>query len=182
MSTDEILDAIDRAVRDWEFSDDAMRWTPEPPKPQSPDTGSRVVDLPAGHLYVRDETHEWTAIGTVNHDYVLSPPWAVDEDESPVGMWGHSQPVTVTFTADMTRFVEAFARLAEQTERSMRTLAAAVKQAWEPTRRNVHLLHAQVHPKDHIRCRECNPCANPPPLKVNGAEYHRRRTSRSRRR
>ena len=40
---DPILDAIDNAVRDYEISDDAMRWTPEP---SSEPTAAPLIPVP----------------------------------------------------------------------------------------------------------------------------------------
>lgn len=45
---DPILDAIDNAVRDYGISDDAMRWTPDPPEPTSstpPAPAPRVEEI-----------------------------------------------------------------------------------------------------------------------------------------
>jgi hypothetical protein len=51
---DDILGLIDGAIEDWETSDDAMRWTPEPPRRRAP-RGSEPS------YTVIDETHTWTA-------------------------------------------------------------------------------------------------------------------------
>lgn len=40
------------------------------------------------------------------------------------------------------------------------------------------LLHSRRDPR---RCRVCNPGANPPPMRIDGHEYHRRQKARRRR-
>lgn len=48
--TGDILDLIDSAVRDWETSDDAMRWMPDVPKPAK----SPGVEFSLPRLWVND--------------------------------------------------------------------------------------------------------------------------------
>jgi hypothetical protein len=45
----DILSLIDGAIEDWETSEDAMRWTPEPPARQAEPSYTII-----------DETHVWT--------------------------------------------------------------------------------------------------------------------------
>jgi hypothetical protein len=48
--------------------------------------------------------------------------------------------------------------------------------------RMLHHLWAAFFPRQHRRCRCCNPCSYSAPLCINGAAYHRRQRARNRRR
>jgi hypothetical protein len=61
--------------------------------------------------------------------------------------------LSINLSFDATPFVESLAKMS-------RALTAFV----EPFRKMAHAGHASRHPRQHIRCRECNPAANPKPL------------------
>jgi hypothetical protein len=170
VSTDEVLDSIDRAVHDWETSEDAMRWKPDVTEDTAPAVmrpqflnGPGVAYIrDETHLFARDEVHEWTEIGTV-------PPGAqifVEAEPVPYawgGMVARCRPVAWSVP----------------TAYDERERQAAVQ--WGPVFRfAAHVLATSLDPKDHVRCRECNPCANPPPS-PDGKKYARRRKNRRRR-
>lgn len=60
-SVEELLAQIDHTLADWETSEDAMRWAPEPPAwPAGPSEAVRVNHwTEMGWL---DETHRWDAV------------------------------------------------------------------------------------------------------------------------
>jgi hypothetical protein len=62
MSTDDILDQIDHAVRDYEMSPDAMRWSPEKPEPPA-FPGSRADRIERNHARIDERTIDWAQIG-----------------------------------------------------------------------------------------------------------------------
>ena len=62
MSTDDILDQIDHAVRDYEMSPDAMRWSPEKPEPPA-FPGGRSARIEWNHARIDRLTIDWAQIG-----------------------------------------------------------------------------------------------------------------------
>lgn len=44
-----------------------------------------------------------------------------------------------------------------------------------------HDFHRAYYPRQHVRCRECHPIANPRPLAISGAKYRRKQKARRRR-
>ncbi len=63
--TDEVLDAIDQAVEDWEISGDAMRWRPEVPDDLPP---PRVYMVQQDRVYVAPLGAGWEQLRGVNQD------------------------------------------------------------------------------------------------------------------
>lgn len=64
--TSHVLDAIDHAIADWETSDDAMRWTPDP---------APVDDRPAGTRPTgRGLRYGWTEVGYIDETVPPAPP------------------------------------------------------------------------------------------------------------
>ena len=62
-----------------------------------------------------------------------------------------------------------------------RAVIPAFHAAVEPVRQMAHAVDAGRYPRRHIRCHQCRPIANPKPLAVSGARYHRRQKARRRR-
>jgi hypothetical protein len=84
------------------------------------------------------------------------------------------------FTNRDDEILKAFAGVGANLGRAFAAFSTAMNRSLEPMRRNVHALTARRHPKAHVRCHQCHPCANPKPLAVDGREYTRRRKSRRR--
>jgi hypothetical protein len=51
----------------------------------------------------------------------------------------------------------------------------------QPNMAAAHRAHAIYYPRQHIRCGDCHPIANPRPLAINGPAYRRRQKARRRR-
>lgn len=126
MSADGTLALINGALRDYETSSDAMRWSPDP---------ERVAPDPA--------------LPMVFVDFDLGP------------------------------LVRGFQQMSEALARAV---IPAFHAAIEPVRQMAHAVDAGWYPRQHIRCHQCHPMANPKPLAVNGAQYRRRQKARKRRR
>lgn len=82
-----------------------------------------------------------------------------------------SAPVSVSIRIDVAPFLEQMAKVGE-------ALAAFGR----PFVLMAHRMEARRGPRQHIRCRTCNPAGNPLPLAVSGADYRRRQRARRRRR
>ncbi|MFG2001714.1 hypothetical protein ACGFNU_21440 [Spirillospora sp. NPDC048911] len=162
---DETIAAIDAAIdgytsRDWAVSKDAMRWSAEPPAL----TPGRVFTAPVGTSL---DSSAWTDIGSLLADD---------------GIDFSGEDIKCTITVDTTRFMEMLRGWPQHIQMTVRAVG---KQAFQASR----AMHVATAPqtygsgyrKHRARCRACNPAANPKPLKVNGADYTRRRKNRIRR-
>lgn len=104
---DPILEAIDNAVRDYGISDDAMRWTPEPPEPAHP------TPLPAPaprieEIEIRVKTSDGEEI-TYTMQGAEQVTVSMDWEEPAIDPWGVFDPYRVpaqrrmeSFTLDVT--------------------------------------------------------------------------------
>lgn len=134
MSAEGTLDLIDGALRDYELSSDAMRWTP-------------------------DET-------------------ARDDG------WSQMQGMTPSLVI-FDECAAAFSTTMQAAGQALRTLVGGFQLFTEalgavefpPS----HIACAILRPRQHVRCHDCNPIANPRPLAINGAAYRRRQKARRRR-
>jgi hypothetical protein len=134
MSADGTLDLIDGALRDYELSSDAMRWTPG---------GASRAD-------------KW------------------------IGLQGMT-PSLVIFD-EMTTFTTGI----QAAGQALASFGAAITggfalSVFQPDMAAVHRAHAIYWPRQHIRCGDCHPLANPRPLAISGAAYRRRQKARRRR-
>lgn len=175
---DETLSAIDAAIAGWSgydstVSDDAMRWAPERPAPAAK---PRAFWAPAGTPPNLADPR-WTEIGEVEID--LSPPLPASLTPRPVAP---TLPLTPGEVEVLRRFADDAIRQHEALGRVFQAFARGLLKA---TKR----MHATTAPtvygdgylRHRRRCRSCNPAGNPKPLKVNGADYTRRRNRRHRR-
>jgi hypothetical protein len=189
---DETLAAIDEAIEGWtgedySLSPDAMRWAPEPPEPRTTcwdpppsRTPPRTFSPRAGRLYfapagtsLNAPINEWTEIGTALADgleYSMDGPEA-DQEEGWQSVQESMTTAIVRVRAQWEGFVRAVAPLAKQFARASEATHVAVAP-------NIYGSEYRRHRRG---CRVCNPAGNPKPLKVDGADYARRRKNRRRR-
>lgn len=79
-----------------------------------------------------------------------------------------------TFTTGMQAAGQAFQALA----RGFQSLSGVQLTVTGTISHNIHRIY---WPRQHIRCTECHPDANPRPLAINGAQYRRKQKARRRR-
>ena len=186
---DETLSAIDAAIEGWNGYDgtvsrDAMRWTP---KPAARTSGGPVYIAPVG-TPPNLNSGEWRQIGWTTDAGLGIDELGIDELEGEPLTWP-TEPVshTVTLTADQ---VQVFRHFAEHLKRQQAAMVRACQgfgRSLLKTAARAHVMTApatygDAYGKHRRCCRSCNPAGNPKPLKVNGADYARRRKNRSRRR
>jgi hypothetical protein len=202
---DENLSAIDAAIEGWNgyddtVSDDAMRWAPEQPEREwrgaEPTLTIRdeVHLISAGPVYIAPvgtppglNSGEWRQIGWATDAGLGIDALGIDEPENEPLTWP-TGPVshTMTLTADQ---VQVFRDFAEHLKRQHAAMVRACQGFGRSLLKTVARAHVMTAPatygdaygKHRHRCRSCNPAGNPKPLKVNGADYARRRKNRSRR-
>ena len=140
MSTDAagVLAAIDGAVRDWETSSDAMRWTPS----RLPSLNQAQKET-ARRLCARTGVDGYAAMFMVLDAEPVSSPGA-------------------QIQAIGRAVASAFAPALAQVGAVCRTLGKAFGNL--PVQRMAHDLDAGKNPRAHIRCAVCNPCANSGPV------------------
>lgn len=178
----DIDDAIDGYVTWNGYSADAMCWRAD--DPSTPEDGGWV-----DFGYVTDGSH----FGSGGHD-IAGSAWCSEVPH----IWRNRWPDA--WSAEMPRFTY---RHEFDPERARQALGAInqtivpqleqLKQAFAAlgrfTRRAVDANHPSFarmtmgddYRRHRRRCRLCNPAGNPKPLAMNGADYARRRRSRSRR-
>jgi hypothetical protein len=146
-----VLDAIDNALEDWEVSGDAMRWNPEP----------RRVICDGGVLWPqrRDPPVAAASVTTAADEIAIG--------SLPFRRLGG---ITMTVTLDASPACAA-----------LDAMAAAAGNAASEWVRAAHRTDAAFRPRAHIRCRACNPGANPVRLPVDGQAYRRKQLARKRR-
>jgi hypothetical protein len=106
---DEVLDAIDQTLRDYEVSDDAMRWTPEPPPRRS---GGRVYFRPTGAGGF--SSGDWAPLGTTTGLNWAPAAEAVSEFQGHLNTFANAyttamQQIKVTFTATVKSMAALYA-------------------------------------------------------------------------
>jgi hypothetical protein len=206
---DETIQAIEEAVEDyvtWSgLSADAAHWSAEhadrPDEPDRPRFGDfrgvtptmtivdEVHDWPsvplsairvpptefeAGMAWVVSASGEWVPVGTASADGLEFGPTEVVS----MGFDGSRDSATVTMSVDVSGFTQALGQVGE----SFRLLASAMKGAADRTHPAIApRIYGNQYRKHRRTCRLCNPNAGPPPLRINGAEYARRRKARTRR-
>lgn len=191
-------------------SDDAMRWAPEQPKREwrgaEPTLTIRdeVNHISAGPVYVAPagtppdlNSREWRQIGwatdgamSEDSDRLLEE---ADHHDIPIwpgppGVW--SQEARVTLAPAQERALRTWAQAwVDQVHRQHTGLRRAFQRLHRHLLETAEKAHAGFAPltygdaygRHRRRCRSCNPAGNPKPLKVNGADYARRRKNRRRR-
>lgn len=70
MSEDSILETIDNALADYELSQDAMRWSPEPVKTED------IVPTPITRDNVNSHIEELRNRGLIDEDVIPRPIWS----------------------------------------------------------------------------------------------------------
>lgn len=173
---DDTLSAIDAAIegwvdRDFSVSDDAMRCAPGPPPTGFAHGQGRVYFAPAGTPRDLSDSR-WTEVGDALGEVVV--------DLSP------RRPSTLTLTPEQ---VQVFRHFADHMRRQHNAMRRAIQEMAKGVLKVATRAHAVTAPttygddyRRHRRnCRACNPAGNPKPLKVNGADYARRRKNRRRR-
>jgi hypothetical protein len=185
--TADILGDIDDTLEDWgtaASSRDAMRWHPwafPPLRRQQRETVRQVC-----HDTGLDGYAAWLVVADMMTNGVRSP-YAHLMWSPGGGPLGRQVSITVD-TAAATRALEQVGRAVRAFGEALQPLARAYMGAMGDIGKIVgalapvaHAIDAGRRPRQHIRCRECHPFANPSPLPVNGREYHRRQRRRSRR-
>jgi hypothetical protein len=129
-----VLTAIDGALHDLETSEDAMRWNPEP--------GRVICD--GGKPLVPGRWNPWRHGDWYCRITTVPPPVFTDGQIAAVREFGRS--------------IQQFA------DNALKAYAQASAGFWLPFTRMAHVIDRQRDPRGHIRCRECNPAGNPPPL------------------
>lgn len=175
-SIDEILDGY--VSEDRTVSDDAMRWRPEEPEQQM----VRAYIAPVG-TPLDAEPSAWTNVGYASseggHDVFQPSDWC---QNTPV-MWRNQWPNAWAQERERIGFVPRFDP--ESARRMLEPLGAMIRHLNRTVAQtHVHLVpltYAERYRRHRARCRLCNPAGNPKPLRVNGAEYRRRRRSKRRR-
>lgn len=192
-------------------SDDAMRWAPEEPEQTSLGAeptltivdelhhffradvdrlnealgNARVSVAPRGTMCTNATPNgEWTQVG-----WTAASSFAADGDdrEFTPQSWGATQPLAVSVPV---RHTEVFVQFAEEMRRQHERMVADIRRFGGAFAKVTARWHANLAPmtfgheyrRHRRRCRACNPAGNPRPLKVNGADYARRRKNRRRRR
>lgn len=163
MSTEGTLDLIDGALRDWETSNDAMRWTPDADA-RGEDRASRMQGMTPS-LVIYDEVAMTMYTAAVQRQ--IDALAAALSAHLPGGMrfeWVSSTPddpeTTQMWTAPRTGWYQF---------------------VHQPDMAAGHRAHAIYWPLQHIRCHDCHPIANPRPLAINGDAYRHRQKARRRR-
>lgn len=198
-SPDEVLGAIDRALDDFAVSDDAMRWTPDPPpEPEERPARRSGMDGFFRESFIRmlgssspfvleaivgpdGSVSGWRPVeGWTVTDEVLAPGEAVESEADGVrGLMSMS-------VLDMQPAVDAFGTLASELAEGVGRALAAAGEAFQPSVDAAHRSRwARSEPRKRRRhrrrCPTCNPGGNPRPLVIDGREYRRRRAARQRR-
>lgn len=152
MATDTayVLSAIDAALEDYAVSEDAMRWNPD---------AARVICDKGGTLWPQ----LWSPWRHGTYHYTVTA--ILDGD----GIGEAVAPLMCSFQ----QMAEAMGKYAQAWARAMDPVALSL-------RRVAHDFDRHEHPRAHIRCATCNPCANPGPLL--GVKPSARRVRRKRRR
>lgn len=94
--------------------------------------------------------------------------------------WGPAEPAPPRHPGAVV--AEIVQGLAEASTVILAGFGRAVGEFAKPFARMAHEGDARRNPRQHIRCRRCNPAGNALPLAVNGREYRRRQRARRRRR
>lgn len=168
-AVDGTLDLIDGALRDWETSADAMRWTPDKAVITGDGYTCGGMQGMTPSLVIYDEIAGFGAVIQRQMDAVATALNASLRSVLPDGMrfeWVSSTP--------------------DDPGREEPEAWTAPRTGWyslvrQPDMRAGHRIHAIYWPRHHIRCHDCHPIANPQPLVINGAQYRRRQKARRRR-
>lgn len=84
-------------------------------------------------------------------------------------------PPVPDFTAGLAGLYRSFAEAGNTLLRAFGGMMTSLTRAG-------HQRDARLHPRAHVRCRICHPCANSGPLCIDGRAYQRRQQNRKRRR
>lgn len=183
---DETLDAIDAAIGGWVGGDrtvgpEAMRWAPAPPDETRDPVHLAPIGTPA------DRTGEWAQIGWTTHSTVTPTGDAGDRPDrrcastsptyrdAPVALTPEQAAVFRRFAEHVRRQHDALRRTFLRMARHLLGVVARAHAATAP------VVYGDAYRRHRRTCRACNPAGNPRPLKVDGADYTRRRRSRRRR-
>ena len=160
--TDNVLNNIDEALmweRNWEHS--AMRWNPD----------AERDDWDERPLPRWSDARDFSVTGR------LTPP--IPFLPLPQSMPPHVHAAIQTWRVTQRNVI------VQQRRSAFVATWGSVREAMRPMVRAMVDMERAFHPLTHVfletsavRCRRCSPRANPPPLCINGAEYHRRRRNR----
>lgn len=110
--------------------------------------------------------------------------WTPDRDAARDNGWSRMQGMTPSVVIfDEVQMLTTGMQAAGQ---ALASFAAAISggftlSVFSPDMPAAHRAHAIYYPRQHIRCADCHPAANPRPLAINGAAYRRRQKARRRR-